>query len=124
MKRRTFVGLLSAGLVAGVAAFLPENYYARVLRDENMNRNFSACRKCGAKTWEQHYSNCPHASVLYEPNARIALLIRRNGTRVHQVCESQDAAIAWLRSRWSEGDTIEIHPRYGPLECQRIGRKN
>jgi hypothetical protein len=124
VNRRTFVGLVSAGLAAGVAAWMPEDYYARVLRYENKNRNFAACRFCGAKTFEQHDSNCRHASILMDPSARIALLIRRDGSRTQAVCANQDEAIAWLRERWTEGDNIEICPRFGPLKCQKIGRKS
>jgi hypothetical protein len=57
-------------------------------------------------------------SALPEPARRIAV-IKRGGKLITRNCQSQEAAIKWLRSNWQASDTIEIHPERGPLVFQR-----
>jgi hypothetical protein len=35
---------------------------------ENKHGDFAACSGCGAKTFEQHETNCSHATVLVQPD--------------------------------------------------------
>jgi hypothetical protein len=35
---------------------------------ENKHRDFAACSGCGAKTFEQHETNCSRATVLVQPD--------------------------------------------------------
>jgi len=118
MRRRTFISML-VGLGAAAAVLpLPDNTFAAIRRRENQHLNFGPCHKCGAKTWEQHDSGCPHASVLYTREGRVAVL-KHCGKVTHQVCRDQDEAIEWLHQRYQTGDEIEIHWESGPLEFQK-----
>jgi hypothetical protein len=67
VKRRDFIAAIVGAVGAAVlpaipvAAALPGREH--FLKD-NLNRNFSACHYCDAKTWEQHKIGCPRESAL------------------------------------------------------------
>ncbi len=42
--------------------------FAQVLESENTHRNFAPCTGCGVRTFGQHLSYCPWASILFEEN--------------------------------------------------------
>jgi hypothetical protein len=55
--------LRSVGIVADAENFRLETLWLNWQR-ENLHRNFSPCRDCGAKTYEQHVLDCKHGAAM------------------------------------------------------------
>jgi len=50
---------------AGVV--IDADLFEQVRTEENMHRDFASCSGCGAVTYSQHSSECPRATILFEP---------------------------------------------------------
>jgi hypothetical protein len=55
-------------LLRGLRIAIDPEMFAKVLRTENIHRNFAPCSGCGVPTFCLHQFWCPYASVLWLPD--------------------------------------------------------